>query len=165
MPWHTTGQQEDILGRFDEKRTRIRRRAQQSPWEFSRGLAHVLATVAEPRSDDVSYDVAFDAYVDGHRQQLINEIGKVVAAVDTSGGALRLGGKVEDVLDRAAERLQQVAREQAIDDVAERLNRLVDERRFGVPDRESVIEAMQFTLDISDIPRSTASDRRVGLWR
>lgn len=153
------------MGQFEEKRARIRRRAQQAPWQFSRGLAHVLATVAEPRSDNVAYNAAFDAYVDGHRRQLIREIDEVVASVNKSGGALRLGGQVEDVLDRAAERLQQVAQEQAINDVAQRLGRLVDERRFGVPDLQFNVETTDLTLDVADIPRSTVSDRRVGLWR
>jgi hypothetical protein len=153
------------VGRYNRKRAQIRRGAQQPPWDFSPGLAHVLATVAEPRSDDTSPHVAFDALVIEHRRNLINEIDEVVASANQGSGAFGLGGQVEDVLDRAAERLMQVAREYGADEVTERLRRLEDERRFGVSDVDHTVDATDIALDITEIPRSTVSDRRVGLWR
>lgn len=154
------------MGHYDRKRARIRLRAQRPPWDFSPGLAHVLATVAEPRSDDAaSSNTAFDAYVDAHRSRLVKEIDAVVSSVNESNRALELGGRVEHVLDRAAEGLKRVALKYGIDDVTERLRRLEDERRLGVSDSEHKVEITKFTMDVNEIPRSTVSDRRVGLWR
>lgn len=153
------------MGQYDKKRARIRLRAQQPPWDFSPGLAHVLATVAEPRSDDAASNTAFDAYVDAHRSQLVEEIDAVVASVNESDRALKLGGQVENVLDRAAEGLKRVAQKYGIDDVTERLMRLEDERRLGVSDSDHKVEITNFTMDVNEIPRSSVSDRRVGLWR
>lgn len=154
-----------MVGRYDKRRANIRRRAQQPPWDFPRGLAHVLATVAEPRSDDAAHNAAFNAYVDEHREQLIKGISAVIPPDNASEPAGEFGGQVEDVLDHAADRLKHVAQEHGIRDVIERLARLEDERRLGLSDAEYTVDDTDLSLDLADIQRSTVSNRRIGLWR
>lgn len=154
------------MARFKDRRARMKLAMQSSPFNFPPGLAHVVASVAEPRSDGFGEDARLDRIVEEHRERLITELENVIpeeAAEDT--GLRPYGGRVEDVVEQAAERLRLVAEEHGAEHMVARLDRLEDERRFGISNSESLRSMSEIEIDPDTIPRSSVSGRRVGVWR
>lgn len=154
------------MGRYEEKRIRMKGSLQSPPFNFPPGLAHVVASVAEPRSDGSNENAMMGKVVEQHRERLISELEEAIPE-SSSGetGLRRFGGRVEHVVEQAAERLRLVAEEYGAEEIVERLDKLEQERRFGVSMSASVRTAPEIGIDPEAIPRSSVSGRRIGVWR
>lgn len=151
------------MGRYDKKRSDIRDVAEAHPFNFPPGLAHVVATVTEPRCDDEPANPALDAVIKRHRLRLWRDLNEVLPKSASGVDISRLGGEVEEVVERAERRLRAELVGLGADAVVERLDRLNDERRLGAPAEEP--DAIpDIDLELDEVPRSS-SGRRVGLWR
>lgn len=154
-----------VSGKYEERRARFRTRAQNEPFYFPPGLAHMIATVREPRSDGAPDNPAFDKSLRRHRDQLMADVADVLRAANDAVPVSDLGGAIEDVIDQAAARLRATALEHNALDVVDRLDRLVAERRLGMANVDVVDPGHGVAIQFDEIPRSRVSRRRVGLWR
>jgi hypothetical protein len=150
------------MSRYEGNREQNRARMQGAPLNLSPGLAHVIATVLEPRSDESPSNDQFDALLKDERRQLLWEIDQLIAENGEVAPA-DLGGRIEHIVDTAEARLREAARSTGAEDVLQRLFRLDRERRVGVS-RTSGEPMAGIEIDVAAIPRSS-SGRRVGLWR
>lgn len=153
----------DPLGRYEKKRSDIRDVAEAPPFNFPPGLAHVVATVSEPRCDDQSPDPELNEIIKDHRRRLWEDLNEILPKKDSGADISRLGGEVEDVVERAARRLRDEVGGHGAHAIVERLDRLADERRLGAP-TTAASPVGEFQVELDDLPRSS-SGRRVGVWR
>lgn len=136
------------------------------PFNFPPGLAHVVASVAEPRSDGSDGNDLLDAIVTDHCKQLLNELKWVLPDNPTDTMSLRsFGGRVEHIVDGASQRLRVAAEAHGAYEIVERLDRLPQERRLGVSNEEESGTISKIDINFHELPRSTTSGRRVGMWR
>lgn len=153
-----------MSGKYEQRRAQLRAHAQDEPFCCSAGLAHVIATVREPRNDDGHDNPAFNEFLKRHRGQLISDVNEVLRGPHGTVPVSDLGGAIEDVIDRAATRLRAAAVEHEALDVIDRLDRLTVERRLGV-DAHVAGPDYYVAIEFDEILRSRVSGRRVGLWR
>lgn len=155
------------VGTFQDRRIRMKERLRNPPFSFPPGLAHVVASVAEPRSDESDRNDRVDAIVTEHREQLLNELKGVLSDNPTEKVSMRsFGGRVEHTVEGAAQRLRQAAEEHGAYEIVLRLDRLQQERRLGASDDQGRSGATsKLEIDTEALPRSTTSGRRIGLWR
>lgn len=154
------------MGGFDDRRARIRSALQLPPFNFPPGLAHVVASVAEPRSDESAEAARLDEIVKEHRERLLAELRTTIPEGPVEKTGLRAyGGRVEAVVEQAAERLRVVAEQREATEIVERIDRLGHERRSGSSPSESPVNWAEADIDLATLPRSSVSGRRVGVWR
>ena len=148
---------------FDKRRVELRTKFEGLPLKLSPGLAHVVATVLEPRSNGAAKNVAFNEIRRGEAKRLLQGI-EDLQGRNPDIPPEDLGGQIEQLADETEKRLRRAAEQVGATDVVERLRRLDEERRDGVSASEQR-PADTPKVDLSNIPRYADSGRRIGLWR
>lgn len=149
---------------YEQIRADIRARAQHPPFGFSPGLAHVVATVREPRSDEAARNPDFDRELKQLQSVFRARINDHLPS-DVDASLDHYGGEIEHIADEVAADVSAAARRHGAADVVERLERLRQERRLGICHLEDDAPVTTLSLDLAAVPRSSTSQRRVGLWR
>lgn len=162
--WHAaTEANGGVMRRYEANREENAARFQGDPFRLPRGLAHVVATVLEPRSDNAPRNPRFDEVLAVEKQQLLLAIDLLISQNSQIPQA-HLGGKIEHLVEQAEARLCAAAEDAGADDVVRRLSQLDEERRSGMSATTAAEPRPVLGFDLSEVPRSS-SGRRVGLWR
>lgn len=162
--WHAWPQHiGGVMGRYESNRAENTARLRGEPFCLPHGLAHVVATVLEPRSDAAPANPSFDEALSIEKRRLLREIDLLVSQNGDIPQA-HLGGRIEHLVGQAEMRLRAAAEAAGAEDVVDRLRRLDDERRSGASASIASESGPDLGFDPSEVPRSS-SGRRVGLWR